>query len=96
MIFCAIPMTENWPFFAYDDRKFAALVLDGYRRQHFFSVGGVHGVEVWGSGGVGVWAVWAVWGCGVTPYVRHSTDCTCCDFGHLRFYKKVQASKPDV
>jgi hypothetical protein len=33
-------------------------------------------------GGVGVWAVW---GCGVTPYVRHSTDCTCCDFGHLRF-----------
>jgi hypothetical protein len=23
--------------------------------------------------------------CGVTPYVRHSTDCTCCDFGHLRF-----------
>jgi hypothetical protein len=21
-----------------------------------------------------------------TPYVRHSTDCTCCDFGHLRFY----------
>jgi hypothetical protein len=36
MIFCAIPMTENWPFFAYDDRKFAVLVLDGYRRQHFF------------------------------------------------------------
>jgi hypothetical protein len=30
--------------------------------------------------------VWAVWGCGVTPYVRHSTDCTCCDFGRLRFY----------
>jgi hypothetical protein len=29
-------MTENWPFFAYDDRKFAVLVLDGYRRQHFF------------------------------------------------------------
>jgi hypothetical protein len=27
-----------------------------------------------------------VWGCGVTPYVRHSTDCTFCDFGHLRFY----------
>jgi hypothetical protein len=24
-----------------------------------------------------------------TPYVRHSTDCTCCDFGHLRFYKFV-------
>jgi hypothetical protein len=21
MIFCAIPMTEKWPFFAYDDRK---------------------------------------------------------------------------
>jgi hypothetical protein len=46
--------------------------------------------EVWAVGGVwgllGVWAVWAVWGCGVTPYVRHSTDCTCCDFGHLRFY----------
>jgi hypothetical protein len=19
-------------------------------------------------------------------YVRHSTDCTCCDFGHLRFF----------
>jgi hypothetical protein len=32
-----------------------------------------------GVGGVG--------GVGVppTPYVRHSTDCTCCDFGHLRF-----------
>jgi hypothetical protein len=30
--------------------------------------------------------VWAFWGCGVTPYVRHSSDCTCCDFGHLRFY----------
>jgi hypothetical protein len=38
MIFCAIPMTEKWPFFAYDDRKEAVLVLDGYRRQHFFSV----------------------------------------------------------
>jgi hypothetical protein len=36
---------------------------------------------MWGCGGVGVW------GCGVTPYVRHSTDCTCCDFGHLRFLK---------
>jgi hypothetical protein len=23
-----------------------------------------------------------------TPYVRHSTDCTCCYFGHLRFYIK--------
>jgi hypothetical protein len=40
------------------------------------------GVGCVGYGGVGVWAVW---GCGVTPYVRHSTDCTCCDFGHLRF-----------
>jgi hypothetical protein len=40
MIFCAIPMTEKWPFFlAYDDRKEAVLALDGYRRQHFFSVG---------------------------------------------------------
>jgi hypothetical protein len=48
--------------------------------------------EVWGvwgcgvCGGVGGVGVWAVWACGVTPYVRHSTDCTCCDFGHLRFY----------
>jgi hypothetical protein len=47
-------------------------------------VGGVGGVGGVGCVG-GVWAVWAVWGCGVTPYVRHSTDCTCCDFGHLRF-----------
>jgi hypothetical protein len=39
-----------------------------------------------GRGGVGVVGVWALWGCGVTPYVQHSTDCTCCDFGHLRFY----------
>jgi hypothetical protein len=30
--------------------------------------------------------VWALWGCGITPYVRHSTDCTWCDFGHLRFF----------
>jgi hypothetical protein len=28
---------------------------------------------------------------GVTPYVRHSTDCTCCDFGHLRFLGKSSA-----
>jgi hypothetical protein len=45
-------------------------------------VGCVRGVGVWGCG------VWGVWGCGpvlVTPYVRHSPDCTCCDFGHLRF-----------
>jgi hypothetical protein len=35
-------------------------------------VGGVGGV--WGGGGVPP-----------TPYVRHSTDCTCCDFEHLRF-----------
>jgi hypothetical protein len=34
---------------------------------------------VWGVGGV-----WGVWG-----YVRHSTDCTCCDFGHLRFLLKA-------
>jgi hypothetical protein len=40
-------------------------------------------------GCVGGVEVWALWGCGVTPYVRHSTDCTCCDFGHLRFYKKA-------
>jgi hypothetical protein len=33
--------------------------------------------------------VWALWGCGVTPYVRHSTDCTCCDFGHLRFFNII-------
>jgi hypothetical protein len=31
------------------------------------------------------WGVWAVWACGVTPYVRHSTDCTCCDFGYLNY-----------
>jgi hypothetical protein len=37
-------------------------------------------------GCVGGVEVWALWGCGVTPYVRHSPDCTCCDFGHLRFY----------
>jgi hypothetical protein len=42
-------------------------------------------VGVWGCGRCGGWGVWVVWGCGVTPYVRHSTDCTCCDFGHLRF-----------
>jgi hypothetical protein len=37
MIFCAIHMTEKWLlFFAYDNRKSAVLVLDGYRRQHFF------------------------------------------------------------
>jgi hypothetical protein len=41
---------------------------------------------VWGVWGVWGVEVWALWGCGVTPYVRHSTDCTCCDFGHLRFY----------
>jgi hypothetical protein len=46
-------------------------------------VGVVGGVGCVGcAGGV---EVWALWGCGVTPYVRHSTDCTCCDFGHLRF-----------
>jgi hypothetical protein len=30
-----------------------------------------------------------------TPYVRHSPDCTCCDFGHLRFnyYKIVVISE---
>jgi hypothetical protein len=46
-------------------------------------------VGVWGGGGVGVWGVgvWVVWACGVTPYVRHSTECTCCDFGHLQFFK---------
>jgi hypothetical protein len=27
-----------------------------------------------------------------TPYVRHSTDCTCCDFGHLRFYYNLFSS----
>jgi hypothetical protein len=37
---------------------------------------------VWGCGGSGGCGVLS---CGVTPYVRHSTDCTCCDFGHLRF-----------
>jgi hypothetical protein len=41
-------------------------------------------------GCVGCVGVWAVWGLNEqsrpTPYVRHSTDCTCCDFGHLRFY----------
>jgi hypothetical protein len=42
-------------------------------------VGCVGCVGVWGFGGCGVLS------CGVTPYVRHSTDCTCCDFGHLRF-----------
>jgi hypothetical protein len=36
MIFCAMHMTEKWPFFAYDDRKMAVLVLDVYWRQHFF------------------------------------------------------------
>jgi hypothetical protein len=49
---------------------------------------GVWGGGVWGVGGVGGvggGGVWAVWECGVTPYVRHSPDCTCCDFGHLRF-----------
>jgi hypothetical protein len=42
-------------------------------------------------GGIG-WTWVGVWLCVVggggvvpTPYVRHSTDCTCCDFGHLRF-----------
>jgi hypothetical protein len=37
-----------------------------------------------GVGGVGV----CVGGVGVppTPYVRHSTDCTCCDFGHQTIY----------
>jgi hypothetical protein len=34
-----VGMTEKWPFFAYDDRKEAVLALDGYKRQHFFSVG---------------------------------------------------------
>jgi hypothetical protein len=49
-----------------------------------YGVCGVCGV----CAGVGVCAcegVLAVWGCGVTPYVQHSTDCTCCDFGHPRF-----------
>jgi hypothetical protein len=32
-----------------------------------------------------VGCVWGVCGVPLTPYVRHSTDCTCCDFGHLRF-----------
>jgi hypothetical protein len=41
---------------------------------------------VWCVGCVRGVEVWALWGCGVTPYVRHSPDCTCCDFGHLRFY----------
>jgi hypothetical protein len=38
MIFCAIPMTEKWPFLymMIDDRKVAVLALFGYRRQHFF------------------------------------------------------------
>jgi hypothetical protein len=47
------------------------------------SVGSVGGVGCVGSVG----CVGAVGGVGVlpTPYVRHSTDCTCCDFGHLRF-----------
>jgi hypothetical protein len=50
-------------------------------------VGGVGGVGVWGCGGSG--GCWVL-SCGVTPYIRHSTDCTCCDFGHLRFYLKYQ------
>jgi hypothetical protein len=29
-----------------------------------------------------------------TPYVRHSTDCTCCDFGHLRFNIIIWARGP--
>jgi hypothetical protein len=60
------------------------------------SVGVVWGVwGVWEVGGVcrGCGGCWrcggvGVWGCGVTPYVRHSSDCTCCDFGHLRFTTK--------
>jgi hypothetical protein len=47
---------------------------------------------VWGCGGVGgVGCVGCVGGVGVppTPYVRHSPDCTCCDFGHLRFYNSI-------
>jgi hypothetical protein len=36
MIFCAIPITEKWPFFAYDDRKEAVLVLDGYNISFIF------------------------------------------------------------
>jgi hypothetical protein len=36
-----------------------------------------------GVGGVGVWGLNEQ--SRPTPYVRHSTDCTCCDFGHLRF-----------
>jgi hypothetical protein len=48
-------------------------------------VGGDGGVGCMGCMGcVGCVGVLAVWGC--TPYVRHSTDCTCCDFRHLRFY----------
>jgi hypothetical protein len=54
-------------------------------------VGCVGGVGVGGCGG---WGLWAVWGCGVTPYVRHSTDCTCCDFGHLRFYIYFRVIQP--
>jgi hypothetical protein len=46
---------------------------------------GVCGVCVVCEGCGGCVGVWAVWAFGVTPYVRHSTDCTCCDFGHLRF-----------
>jgi hypothetical protein len=35
-----------------------------------------------------VGCVWGVGGMGVppTPYVQHSPDCTCCDFGHLRYF----------
>jgi hypothetical protein len=46
--------------------------------------------EVWEVGSVGVWGGGEGCGrCGVTPYVRHSTDCTCCDFGHLRFLFEI-------
>jgi hypothetical protein len=38
---------------------------------------------VWGVWGVwGVCGVWGVWGTFDIP----QTDCTCCDFGHLRFF----------
>jgi hypothetical protein len=33
--FVQYPWQKSGPFFAYDDRKEAILVLDGYRRQHF-------------------------------------------------------------
>jgi hypothetical protein len=49
-------------------------------------------------GCVGGVEVWALWGCGVTPYVRHFTDCTCCDldtydFFKIKFLKIVRSQK---